>query len=359
MYLLICFFVIVFAKTKNVILRYRGENRLGLLHFYDDDRTLFTLYINTYLPFTLIRPYKNSLSALMSSYIDKKYIEELNRRQIIEDFNIQNYIINDYSYYSFNDKYTVDQLSLSYSFENESLSLVHMLYNNKVIEHKLFVIAPKFDKEKNGYLYIGSIPNNTEHIKNKGKCKVQDDSLWSCQLDNIIVNRTILNMNSKVIFHTGFEYTLLSKKLYDFLVNKIFVNYIKKDICRVVPTPFEALFCPNIDKINIDFDIQFTFNDMIIKIPFRQFMIKNKNIIPVYPIGRFQGDIVIGTPFISQFNYTVFDYDDKSISLYSDWIHIENRKTISQAALMCCFIVFNCMAIAIVFNLKNKVNNLY
>ena len=90
-----------------------------------------------------------------------------------------------------------------------------------------------------------------------------------------------------------------------------------------------------------------------------QFMIKNKNIIPVYPIGRFQGDIVIGTPFISQFNYTVFDYDDKSISIYSDWIHIENRKTISQAALMCCFIVFNCMAIAIVFNLKNKVNNLY
>lgn len=125
-------------------------------------------------------------------------------------------------------------------------------------------------------------------------------------------------MNSKVIFHTGFEYTLLSKKLYDFLVNKIFVNYIKKDICRVVPTPFEALFCPNIDKINIDFDIQFTFNDMIIKIPFRQFMIKNKNIIPVYPIGRFQGDIVIGTPFISQFNYTVFDYDNKQIEFYAD-----------------------------------------
>ena len=74
-------------------------------------------------------------------------------------------------------------------------------------------------------------------------------------------------------------------------------------------------------------------------------------------IKNFTG-IIIGALFLSQFNYTVFDYDDKSISLYSDWIHIENRKTISQAALMCCFIVFNCMAIAIVFNLKNKVNNL-
>ena len=83
MYLLICFFVFVLANTKNVILRYRGENRLGLLHFYDDDRTQFTLYINTYLPFTLIRPYKNSLSALMSYYIDDKYIEELNRTQRI------------------------------------------------------------------------------------------------------------------------------------------------------------------------------------------------------------------------------------------------------------------------------------
>ena len=78
-------------------------------------------------------------------------------------------------------------------------------------------------------------------------------------------------MNSKVIFHTGFEYTLLSKKLYDFLVNKIFVNYIKKDICRVVPTPFEALFCPNIDKINIDFRPDFTkkvFRDLKISIPY-------------------------------------------------------------------------------------------
>ena len=75
-------------------------------------------------------------------------------------------------------------------------------------------------------------------------------------------------------------------------------------------------------------------------------------------IKNFTG-IIIGALFLSQFNYTVFDYDDKSISIYSDWIHIENRNTISQAALMCCFIVLNCMAIAIVFNLKNKVNNLY
>ena len=57
---------------------------------------------------------------------------------------------------------------------------------------------------------------------------------------------------------------------------------------------------------------------ILAEIPFRQFMIKNKNIIPVYPIGRFQGDIVIGTPFISQFNYTVFDYDNKQIEFYAD-----------------------------------------
>ena len=36
---------------------------------------------------------------------------------------------------------------------------------------------------------------------------------------------------------------------------------------------------------------------------------------------------VIGTPFISQFNYTVFDYDSKQVEFYSDRIGIFEKNT--------------------------------
>ena len=36
--------------------------------------------------------------------------------------------------------------------------------------------------------------------------------------------------------------------------------------------------------------------------------------------------MILGAFFINQFNYTIFDYEDKSVSFYSDCIDIQSKK---------------------------------
>lgn len=341
--------------------------------FIDANTTIHPT-INTYLPYSLLDNYnindyenittKGQINISLEQQIEA-YTLEGNIR--IGEVNIMkyNFLYSEYVYF-------VPDLGigLGYKFEDDSFSLIHSLYNSKQIEKKMFAFKPKFNEPDSldEKMYFGGIPNNI-HLKTpyQGYCDVQDGyQTWGCNLTKIIFNNKEYEINSYAVFHSTFEDFLSSNLLFELFTEKIFKDKLDNHICRLSISVGEEQCIVCTDGIeNNNNTIDFEFAQMKISFKITQLFKKTFNndwnsLFISNPYQEYGNKIILGSLFIRQFQYSVFDYDKKQVQFYSNTIPIQMgffiKKLLSKMfTILAIFILFIDMLYLIILH-YNTIN---
>ena len=327
------------------IVRYYFERPLIIVKFPNENKE-DKVFLNTRLSFSTFKYQdeeyiNNHIIKNETICLDKNYDSVLYRTNVSLMTDI---MINDLSMYIIPNganMYYIDKgLALGYHIEEE-FSIVHQLYKNKKIDHLKFAFHNIRDTAKSSHFFIGGIPNE-EHLTlpYKGVIKV-DESLpsWGFNVDKVVFNNTEYDLNVKAVISSTSQYMIISDDLFILLRKKVLKKYYDKDICYIKTDEDEynqrGIEC--IEKINISDTYSFIMNG--VKIDFKSNILFNQlnynfhsNGQGELKVNNFTG-IILGPFFLSQFNYTLFDYENKQIEFYSDSITIESLYKVNKAIL--------------------------
>ena len=320
-----------------------------VISFPNEDSKV-TINLNTYLPFTFL-----SKSSLRSDINDKLYdnttvylIKNYSSFQYESTIKFDDEIsINAPFYISRNSvRYEAEGIGLAYKFQDESFSIIHQLYNNKYIDHMLFA----FSVLKNvGTFYLGGIPSqDLSSYKGQGRCKVDDKSNeWRCQLSKMSFERYSVIVNKPAMFMSTFRSFFTSDILFDFMTHYVLRDSLST-ICQEKITTesyLKYLKCTkeimkNNNTVTFEFDnikMEFKVYEM-----FEEFMGSYLSLFESNPYPLFKGQTIFGIHFINTFNYTIFDYENKQISFYSDTRLIKEIKSntvFARFGIMCVIFI--------------------
>ena len=325
MNLYVILIIISLVRNENIFsFDYKTNGGLIALEFNYFNYNRSGLFINTAFPFSIIN--KNYYDAIGSKrmfdlsmwLVEKEYAYTL----IESNFTVGQVHLENYKYFiqSNEKKHLSDILSLSYRHDEESLSLVHLLYKERQIAKRQFA----FEGMKNK-LYIGGVPENRHKaMPYKGRCKIKDNVYeWTCSIKRFSYGDIVLDMNEEVIFYSSIDDAIYSNQLFDFMTNRVFKTQIEKHHCIIksLEGDIKFLHCLGLvfhNKLN---NITMTLGDMTLSIPTEilfgyyggQDSLFNNN-----PFPDYQNKTIIGMSLLSKFNYIVFDYDNKDVEFYSD-----------------------------------------
>lgn len=299
--------------------------------------------INTFLHFTHIGPMLyDSEHSTSGKYIshdpvsieDKIYIPELYKDYVIigED-NIAN--ITNYMFYVFSPNTHDWNNGFAFAYKmNESFSMVHQLYNSNQINKRSFAFLPYENEEnmKKGTLYFGDVPQDKlNKYKQRGYCKVNENNVpWGCQLSSITLKGVKFDVNEYTIFNTCQFNTILSNKLFELLYENVFKDWIDKKTCyRIDVKTRSSMKCleeiiNQLGNITLTFESGLSISfDLASLFVCDEFLCESLYLSDNTNKENFE----FGGAFIKMFNASVFNYEDKSISLYSNTIRIEMKTT--------------------------------
>ena len=287
---------------------------------------------NTILPFTwfipsFYSPKKSSTSTPIETnneivldaikYKMQQYedVFTINKECKIQEFTF--YIVSPNSYHNSDQGY-----GFVFKFENENLSIIHSLYRNQLIEKKVFSIVTYNNKVDEGTILLGGIPDDISNFySNKGKCHINEKEFtWGCNITEIAIGNETYSLNLYTYFHSAALITINSKIVYH-LIYKQF----DKNICSARQFGYSMyLECPTKDTLKLK-NITMRFDALSIEVPLSKlFTCYPDHCTSNFIYNLMESDELfqLGVYFIKLFNITVFDYDSKTISFYSDQLYI-------------------------------------
>ena len=354
------FFLFNFSFEDKVISlyynKYRMERPLIPLSFINEKCNVAT-FANTYINYTILDDnFEHPLSknfvnqsiryTLNNEYVSSVYISDIMMNETI--LNKGKVLVHEEDHIGF---YADKGIGLKYKFNDESFSIVHMLYKNKLIDRKVFAFEPYANF---GYFHFGGVPNNTHlHSKYKGYLNIEEDANnWEGSLKGIIYNNISYNFSSSFIIHTGHFGFIYSNELFNLFINEIAKPLINEKACWIVKSNSDgdSVECfPNyIKKLGT---ISFIFDSIKISLPFTALFSESnldevESLIRSFPTSMKYNRTVLGIMFVKTFNYTLFDYDSHTVSLYSDKYAIEVLKmSHKEQIIYTCFVIISLLCL--------------
>lgn len=303
----------------------------------ENDNIMGRSCANTYLPYTVIDYNIKKNTSL--HFNEKKTMTLLNEYTFTEyqgNLVFSGKALINYIFYHKKNLQNLSEvgLSLLYKYADESLSLIYQMYNQHIINKKLFSFEILNHNSK-GYFHIGGIPEDA-HLKMKyqGVCKVNDEvSYWGCNIKGIKYNNnSFIPLNILPIFHTGFRVLYLSPELFEIVTKEIFGEKINQKICKI-ENEGRYISCDK-KKLNEEDTIEISFDNMKVKFTFKElsdpWFHSWTSLFQLNPFPTFEGiPMIIGFELLQQFRYTVFNYEEKQIEFYSNTVNIEQDTNVS------------------------------
>lgn len=235
--------------------------------------------------------------------------------------------------------------SLTFSHKpNESLSLVHLLYQQKKIDKLQFgMYINRVGYYREGKLMFGGITNDiTSKYPYSASCKaISDKESWGCSLD--VVKFTLNKVSYTYIntyplsFQTNENRILVPDNFIEYLLNSLFKDYIDKKICVYAGYGINKRFkCRCDNKLTNTFpNITFRFNNNYFTLGYRELFQQYMNGCSFIIEGNDNGKNawILGTGFLS--NYVeLFDYETDTITFFSAHPFTLNGKTINHKGIV-------------------------
>ena len=318
--------LLIIKSSKTLSLKYneiRSARPVIELKFFDASSSLDT-FLNTFLPFSL---FDNDLYTKIKVDKESEYTCPIKKFSSAfkhkETLLINHTLFFNYTFYLY--KYSISLfaeqgLGLGYNSKDHSLSFVHQMYNNKLIDALTFSIEKKEivfgKKEYNEYKYKESI-NIDENIVT-----------WGMKLDSIEYNGKRYDIGIDAIIHSGEFEMIYSNEIFDFMSNIVLKEEINKGIC-IKSERFQhyILSCDN--YTNFDKTISITFGETIITFELKNLFDFNNDLL-IHPStdspSKFTG-IILGINFLKSFDAVLFNYEAKSITFYSNEVKISSMKS--------------------------------
>ena len=227
-----------------------------------------------------------------------------------------------------------DSISLSFLSYDDNFSLINTLYRKKIISYKRFSFVKDNENIK---LILGGIPSEYMNTKYKGTCKVVYKKYWGCNLTQVNLyvkydNRTSSGyfMNKKEndyysLFQTNSKQISVPSRYYDFLHQSYMKQMINQEVCNL--NPDKQYVCKSSFVSNLSFSLELDFDGMSLQLDTKD-LFEDNGVWSSLIIKRNDNpnEWKIGTGVLHKLNI-LFDYDDKSISFYS------NENTITESKL--------------------------
>ena len=323
MFSLVFFFLCNYVRGNKIISeRFTLKDRIPSISIsFPYEHYNINSYLNTYISYSLfdIEDFSylhdkgnNMTIKLFRNYRCYKYNTSISfiKQQINLSYAIA--IFDNYQYY-------IEDigLALGYSFENDSYSLVHSLYNKGLIEQHQFSFEWMSGE---GIFHIGGLKN--DNYTYKGYCDIKENkTTWGCDLNQIIYGNNIFNVSYYGVFHTGSTMFFLSESFFTFIKENIFPECV----ANIRSNGIQTLDCdPFIYDDLSDRTISFNFNNLMVNISIELMFTleygKMKSKFYSFPLDIDSNTVILGNIFLQLFNLTQFDYDGKRVTFYSDFI---------------------------------------
>ena len=213
-----------------------------------------------------------------------------------------------------------ESFPLSYKYRNESLSVIHYLYNNQYISNLGFCFDTSIEG-KRGLLHVGGVPDNLlEENPYKASCNVlQGYSTWGCELNKVIINNKVIYTNKEYsYFQSNSDKILIPLSFYNFLFENIFSKLDQYSDC-----PFEKQedfyrFRCKCEALPIDFTLSFQFKGVVVSFTKQEMTYDfiGGCFLRILDNKLNTNEWILGIPFITK-HVLYFDYENSIISFYS------------------------------------------
>lgn len=352
----ILFFFYVFISSvllKTIPIQYIHDYSERISIFFsigyphqDLDYPINTILNYTQIPSTL---YKESISnhvrILPNTTLYFENLFQANSYTYIDDFifgenenndmNTYSFIVKDLTFYVSRTPFMMNFIGLGFGmhFDNQNASIVHNLFNSNQIDKRCFAVKPSTKEILLGDVYSteASLISQMNYASSCSSSYANSAS-WNCLLKDIYINNKHQSyINNVVYFNTNQYWFFLSKEL--FTIIESYIREIKEQHknYEYVLKKDEYRSYIQLSKELIQFlqPIQLKFNNMQIQINFTQMFECPKHMQLCESLFASDGNepkrIEFGKNFITMFNLTVFNYDTKSLTFYSDNIQIINN----------------------------------
>ena len=234
---------------------------------------------------------------------------------------IKSYIITNESLFEQCD----NSLPFAHKFDDESYSIVHQLYNNKIISHLAFALG-KYQRYE-GNFYFGKFPFDEVKSLYQSKCNVDSSDVnWSCSLQYAYFGneQSEIYVNEEYAKFTSEHFNILaSYRFLQFMKKTVFKDYMEKGKCMYTSSDryhFYSCDCDVLDKLE---DIHFVFNNIV-------HTFKMKDLFEIYDPSEMGSEFCellisksnddkwsFGVMFLEKY-MSQFDYESNTISFYSE-----------------------------------------
>lgn len=262
------------------------------------------------------------ISSNESLLIDDSFInvKQCSTPIIIDSLKTKNEII----YYSYNKEDFPNKalLGLSYSYSNLHMSLVHNFYSSNDISKRQYGFYFTDDSDSNGYIFLGNYPISANKVM---KCKILSENYitWNCDLQYIKMKSKVQYTNSHYsYFNIKEEGILVPFSFYEHFELYLDVNY--NDNCKNLVGDHRYSFRCKSSYINTLPTIEFSFDNTLITFEMISLFKCNNTLNKdfdcdsyIYYDGTVKDTFIFGYPFMKDY-YTVFDYDNKEVTFYTN-----------------------------------------
>lgn len=227
-----------------------------------------------------------------------------------------------FSYYLTNQTFNgvLGYLSLAKNFENYEFSLVHQMYNSKIIDSREFSLVP--EEGKIHTLYIGKLPES--FYKNYKKTEFStspNGNYWDFKLDNILLGDKELEFQSDnytYYFQTAVKDIQIPAELFQMIIETRLTYFLGRYLCFFIDGRIQInLFCYE-EYIGL-------FPNFIFVISGQKFVLNSEDIfecekgkcfLKVRGMKEMSNEIIFGNAFINKYIIS-FDYDKKKIIIFT------------------------------------------
>ena len=157
---------------------------------------------------------------------------------------LKDIILNNFHFLLVNESYINIRIDgiIGFNRKNENESFIEQLFNNKMIDKKIFVTD-----FYNNKIYISEIPkyligNDNITINYNRNNNTKD---WTIPIDNIIINNTIFHLNENdknIIIDSGNNGLIIPFKYYEFFKENLFQQLLNKKICSLEQISLSLLY---------------------------------------------------------------------------------------------------------------------
>ena len=128
-------------------------------------------------------------------------------------------------------------ISFAYTFTDLSHSITHQLYNNRLIQHRLFSLCPLTNYI--GEMFFGNTPHNHIQHKQRGRCKISSTSNWECLLNSVNIfnsstsSTQYYQVNNNIVFNPTQGFIYVPYAFISYLLHTLFKHQFEHKKCWI------------------------------------------------------------------------------------------------------------------------------